>query len=456
MAHAELALELMADPDTIVVGERVQVTYRLRNLGKGAVVGDLCLDPTCGLLSVELTDSSGKATVYLSQSLLTAFTLGRIPVERTLEPGGALEDSLCLLYDARADRFAFERPGKYQLRAAFSAPMEDVISKPVTINVANPAGLAVQALEFIRKERLEPFLCNEAAHYDVSSKTRAALNALTKGYAKTPYAVGAEEGLRALGVRARLVVRPNTVFFGDSPIRGGTAGMVVELVNDGGEPLEIRTFVQPAPPFGLKEVPRLPKTLEPKGYLDVRAEFEPEEVGVFRGEFTVEWSGGSVAVPLEGQGSSAPALELSEAIVDFGRVTPGETLTKSITVTSIGLRDLVVESVSPLGRPFAYASTPSVPWTIPMGSTKTLDVVFTAERGAFDALIVVRSNDAWISDVRIVLRGEGAEAAGCGCVVGGVPMGQSAASVFIVLLLCGLKIRSRRSRPRESLFRVAR
>ncbi|MBS1833466.1 MAG: choice-of-anchor D domain-containing protein, partial [Acidobacteria bacterium] len=99
----------------------------------------------------------------------------------------------------------------------------------------------------------------------------------------------------------------------------------------------------------------------------------------------------AVSVPLACEGTS-PVLEVPGAIVEFGTVASGQTRTQQITIRNVSSATITVTNAVFTNSQFRLLN-PRPPFTVPVGSTSTLDVLFAPTVGGIATSTLTLSTD---------------------------------------------------------------
>lgn len=127
----------------------------------------------------------------------------------------------------------------------------------------------------------------------------------------------------------------------------------------------------------------------------------------------------SVNIPIGGEDQGAEIV-VSPEVIDFGAVTAGERAERTLTITNIGVADLVVDHLTRNGSPdFTIERQGAVlpddlsdePIVIPPLESRDLDVIYAPETAGPDgAEVHIQSNDPIQPDVTVLLTANGAAA----------------------------------------------
>ena len=218
-----------------------------------------------------------------------------------------------------------------------------------------------------------------------------------------------------------LQVSATTLQFGSVPI-GGDAQQNLTLTSSGNAPLEISALNAAGADFAA-QIPSLPLTLQPGQTLTLPVQFGPKISGAETGQLVI--ASNAVATPsatvaLMGNGtastppppsSGTPALTLSSAAVDFGSVTVGSQISRSVTLTSSGTAAVVVQSLSAGGDGFSVGQL-SLPLTLAPGQQVALPLTFAPSNPGVDQGQITLVDNATGSPNAITLTGTGTASTG--------------------------------------------
>lgn len=199
-----------------------------------------------------------------------------------------------------------------------------------------------------------------------------------------------------------LQVSATTLQFGNVPINGD-AQQSLTLTSSGSAPLQINTLNTSGTGFSA-QTPSLPLTLQPGQTLTLPVTFVPKASGAASGQLVIASNAAespSVTVSLVGNGeSSAPpspgdgtaVLGLSSTSIDFGSVAVGSQGSGSITLTSSGTADVVIQSLVVDGSDFSTGKL-QLPLTLAPGQQVILPLTFApSSAGAEQGKITLTDN----------------------------------------------------------------
>ena len=165
---------------------------------------------------------------------------------------------------------------------------------------------------------------------------------------------------------------------------------------------------------------------------NVSVAFSPNALNIFTGQVNFISSGGSMAVPLAGQGLVAPILSVQPLVLAFGTVVTGQSAQASIVVSNAG-GSLLTGSVYSVNPPFALVSGGE--FDLDPGSATNVVIAFTPGSALFysNAVGFLSNGGTWTSGVTGVgldapLLGVGPALADYGSVI----VGASSDLVFVV------------------------
>ena len=165
---------------------------------------------------------------------------------------------------------------------------------------------------------------------------------------------------------------------------------------------------------------------------NVAVTFSPNTLATFTGQVNFISNGGSMAVPLAGQGLVAPILGVQPLVLAFGSVVTGQSAQASILVTNAG-GSLLTGSVYSVNPPFALVSGGN--FSLAPGGVTNLVISFTPGSALFysNAVGYLSNGGVWTSGVTGVgldapLLGAGPALADYGAVI----VGTHSDLVFVV------------------------
>jgi hypothetical protein len=225
---------------------------------------------------------------------------------------------------------------------------------------------------------------------------------------------------------AAIEVEPRSLSFGAVEVNRTCKGTIT-IRNMGGEELMVESLASIAP-----FKPELASTVVPPGGSQTLAVyFAPTSVGERQSDLTIRSNDpgkSSVSVPLEGSGVAGPthpAIEVSPASLNFGKVPLGGRGEASLSIRNTGSDPLSITNLT-LPAPF---SAPTRGRVIAPGLSLALPVTFSPPReGASFAPLVIYSNDPQVGALTVELAGVGILAAGSPANTGGLAANQDSAT----------------------------
>lgn len=213
-------------------------------------------------------------------------------------------------------------------------------------------------------------------------------------------------------VRPRLVVPPATLEFSAVPVLRETT-REVPLVNAGRAGLRVLDArIQEADtPF---RVLSAPESVAAGGQEAIQIVFVPPGEAMYQATLVVETDDLDhevVEVALTGEGRTVAALELTPAVLDFGRVPEGQAVARSFTVRARGSADLVLEElrlVRGTSAAFGLVGSVRTPAVVEVGSEVQLTVRYAVPVGASEAMgggVLMRTTDPARREATVELRG---------------------------------------------------
>ncbi|MFQ6091535.1 MAG: choice-of-anchor D domain-containing protein [bacterium] len=211
------------------------------------------------------------------------------------------------------------------------------------------------------------------------------------------------------GIAPDIDLSPTSYNFGEVDV-GEVAETDFMVYNRGRVELALDSVKAQPSPFSVLR-PDFPQTVAPGGSLTVTASFAPTSLGDVVGSLTVFSSDpdeGQLSVALRGRGVG-PDIWLSASSYIFGRVKLGQSEEWEFSVSNLGTRDLVVESILSDTSDFVVTS-PSFPLTLAPREDVTVLITFQPSAvGMISGRLTVLSNDPDEAALYITLLGHGAE-----------------------------------------------
>ncbi|MDY7232312.1 choice-of-anchor D domain-containing protein [Hyalangium rubrum] len=214
-------------------------------------------------------------------------------------------------------------------------------------------------------------------------------------------------------VRPRLVAPPGTLELGAVPVLREATGEV-PLINAGRAGLRVLgvRIQEEGAPF---RVLSAPEGVDAAGAAAIQVAFVPPGEERYQATLRVETDDmerGTVDVALVGEGRTAAALELEPAVLDFGRVPEGQSVTRSFSVRALGTADLVLEDLQlteDTSAAFGFVGSVRTPAVVDVGGEIQLTVRYAVPLGAEPAArgaVRLRSTDPGRREATVALRGE--------------------------------------------------
>ncbi len=188
--------------------------------------------------------------------------------------------------------------------------------------------------------------------------------------------------LSGTGQAATGLLQANPAFLslGGTSVGGELTGTVT-FGNAGAQPLTVADFTPPgAPntPFSVSGAPEPNHTLQPGGSITVNISFDPQSVGQYSDEITLDTTDGeSQTIGLSASAGTPGLLQFSSQAVDFGSVTLGSTASRTFTISNVGGTAVTInKSKPPFGGAFAPATSLPEGTSIAAGQTVSETVTF--------------------------------------------------------------------------------
>ena len=225
-------------------------------------------------------------------------------------------------------------------------------------------------------------------------------------------------GLGQLTVAGAFV--PNAVDFGEVPV-GMSKAIPVTLKNTGRPVLKI-DGVQVPPDFALRGLKGLleGRSLASGEEIDFEVVFFPMAEGLRQERIVVTSEGVEIVLEIQATGviRLVPLLRLDPLTLDFGTVAVNTTQQATVTVHNTGTADGVLSRATlqstgadiRAGDPYL---TGSLPVTVPIDGTATIDVVFTPQQAVdYNDIMVFHTPDGSHEPLQLTLGGTGLLPAG--------------------------------------------
>jgi hypothetical protein len=158
-----------------------------------------------------------------------------------------------------------------------------------------------------------------------------------------------------------------------------------------------------------------PVTLNPGQSVTLKVQFDPTAAGAASGQLTIQSNSstnGTAVVNLSGTGTTAPSsqLTLSAASLTFGNVTVNTASTQPVTLTSIGIAPVTINSAALTGTGFTVLG-PTFPVTLNPSQSVTLNVQFDpTTTGVASGRLTIQSDSSTDSTAVVNLNGTGTAA----------------------------------------------
>jgi hypothetical protein len=213
------------------------------------------------------------------------------------------------------------------------------------------------------------------------------------------------------GGQPQLSVTPASIDFGT--VSNGLKGTANLLLNNAGSSdLTVSMMTVTGSAFGITGF-TTPKTVSAGQSAPLTVTFSPTTAGAASGSLSIisnDPTNPTLAVPLTGQGTTAPTGQLtaSSRSLSFGSVGIGAVSTQQFAITNTGNAPVQISKITPSGGGFTFTGL-TAPATLDPSGSATLDVKFApTQAGSATGSIVITSN-ANGSPMTITLNGTGAQ-----------------------------------------------
>ena len=224
--------------------------------------------------------------------------------------------------------------------------------------------------------------------------------------------------LFAATATGQLAVNPSTVNFGSVPT-GNRVSQSVVLSNTGSWNLTISQAAVSGAGFSISG-PDMPLTLGVGQSVNLTTIFAPQSSGNITGSIALVYSvpktksrrrGSSsnctATVSLTGTGTTPGQLTASPAILAFGSVQLGNSLTLMDSLTNTGGASVTIWQATVTGSGFSITGL-NVPLTLNPGASVTFSAVFAPQSAASASGVITLSSDASNPTLTVSLSGTGA------------------------------------------------
>ena len=201
--------------------------------------------------------------------------------------------------------------------------------------------------------------------------------------------------VRGVGLPNPLSLAPSQLDFGSAAV-GETLTGTVEVTNSGGADVEVDLeLVGQAFAFdGAGD--RLTVTVAAGAVVPVAITFTPNRGGPIAGEVRSDLcdDGCDVAITLFGVGL-APRIEATPRPLIFDSVPLGSSSTTQLSLTNVGVGELVVSALDVTGNDSRILAAAALPMTIAEGQSADVEVSYTPDRpeGGLSETLIISSND---------------------------------------------------------------
>ena len=194
--------------------------------------------------------------------------------------------------------------------------------------------------------------------------------------------------------------------FGSVPV-GSNKTLTVTATNNGTTDITVSSVTLSPVQFTLSQPP-IPVTITAGQSATLSVVFAPTAVGSVTGSMTItsDASNGSAAVSLSGNGIAAGQLSVSPATLNFGSLPTGNNQTLPATLTNVGNSSVTVSQATVTGAGFSVSGL-SLPLTLAVGQSTTLNVVFAPQTSGAVTGNVALVSDAINSPFNLPLSGDG-------------------------------------------------
>ncbi|MCS7213048.1 MAG: choice-of-anchor D domain-containing protein [Candidatus Calescibacterium sp.] len=212
------------------------------------------------------------------------------------------------------------------------------------------------------------------------------------------------------GVSPAISVSPDSISFGAVKV-GEESIFMLSVSNTGNYKLTV-TNISIGQPF-FSDVP-VPFEIQAGESRRIPISFRPREVSSYETYIRIYSDAPysevlTVQISGRGEENPLPVADVSPKSIDFGKVRMGQTRSEVFTIRNLGTSKLFVSSISSLAQEFVLKLDQILPLAIDSNNSVTFVITFSpSDEKVFDSFVVLKTNDANKPEIRISVKGEGA------------------------------------------------
>jgi hypothetical protein len=194
--------------------------------------------------------------------------------------------------------------------------------------------------------------------------------------------------------------------FGDVCV-GEFKDLELTINNTGGCALRITSITSSSGEFQLAGVMSFPLVVAPGSSLQIPIRFAPTSFGMKAASLTINSNDPTNPAKVVNFTGNAPSATIvAPAMLDFGKVCPGETKNLTLTIGNSGGCDLIVKSITSDSPEFKVVGIVPFPLVIPPGSTRDVTIQFMPMSfGNKMATLTIMSNDLVTPNKTVTVKG---------------------------------------------------
>ncbi|GBD04153.1 hypothetical protein HRbin19_01461 [bacterium HR19] len=207
-------------------------------------------------------------------------------------------------------------------------------------------------------------------------------------------------------VQPQISVSPTSLNFGDVRV-GEYKELPIDIQNTGQAFMVVRDIIilPTGGPFRTIGVPPLPFSIEPGKSQTIYIRFSPEVIGSISGNVFISSDGGSVNIPLYGNGTAIPSFSVSPTSITFGNVPVNTYADRVFRINNSGPGTLRVSNLLILGEAFSFVNPPSLPIYVSPGTYAEIAVRFyPSSLTNYEGSIAIETNGG---NTNVLLSGRG-------------------------------------------------
>jgi hypothetical protein len=189
----------------------------------------------------------------------------------------------------------------------------------------------------------------------------------------------------------KIAIEPTAISFGTVTV-GQSGRAVLTVRNVGSAELHVSAVDVPAGPFALAGEHAF--RLAPTQSHEITVTFTPTEAGQHEASLTIhsdDATQAALTAPLEGAAMGVPQIVVEPTQLDWGTITVGQPVERSLTLRNPGSADLLISSVQ--CNDIAFVVSGATAFAVAPQTTRALPLIFSpAAVGSVQATLTIHSN----------------------------------------------------------------